>query len=244
MTFLAYFCEPIPQKGAVNIVRRKIYALLRRAVPSIREQHRLDSLIGPIGYWKEIQAYQLKFLVRMGMKPHQSLLDIGCGPLSGRLAFIRYLDSGKYFGLDVNGDSIVEAHKQVQKHGLSLKKPTLICCSDFGREALSGRHFDFVWASQILYHLTEDQIRSLLSQLGRCMTERSRFFGDIIGHHHHVKPNSHWRGFSFHLHDSATLSKMADTFGLRISTLGQIAEFGYPNSLGLKTNEMVEIIKK
>lgn len=240
---LTYFCEPIPDTGYVNFARKKIYALLRRVVPSIRDQHRLDSLIGPFGYWKEIQKYQLDFLIGMGMKPKHWLLDIGCGPLSGGLAFIRYLNAGKYCGIDENRESIAEAHKQTQKNGLTDKKPNLICCSDFGKEALSQIKFDFVWASQILYHLREDQIELLFSQLARYMKRESKFFGDIIGHPNKVREDSHWRGFSFHLHDPSKLTEVAIKFGLTVNTLGQIGNFGYPNAVDLKTNEMLEITK-
>ena len=80
--------------------RRKLYSL-RAFVPGLREHHRLEAMVGPLGYWDQLQRYHLRLLCANGLKPGQTLLDIGCGPLQGGIAFIRYLNRGGYTGIEV-----------------------------------------------------------------------------------------------------------------------------------------------
>jgi cyclopropane fatty-acyl-phospholipid synthase-like methyltransferase len=54
-----------------------------------------------LGFWHELQSYQLNTLKENGLRAEHSLLDIGCGPLQGGLAFIKYLEESKYFGIDI-----------------------------------------------------------------------------------------------------------------------------------------------
>jgi cyclopropane fatty-acyl-phospholipid synthase-like methyltransferase len=75
---------------------------LRTFVPGWRRRHKLESLLGPLGFWDQLQNYQLQAVVQLGLQPEHSLLDIGCGPLQGGIAFIRYLQADRYVGVDHN----------------------------------------------------------------------------------------------------------------------------------------------
>ena len=54
------------------------------------------------GLWEEIGELQFQFMVAQGLRPEHRLVDIGCGALRGGLHFVRYLDRGHYYGLDLN----------------------------------------------------------------------------------------------------------------------------------------------
>ena len=105
-------------RPAFNPLRMFLRRVLNKYDKSVEEQNRLGWMIGPLGYWEEMQDYQINLLKQLGLQPHHALLDIGCGPLSGGLAFIPYLDAGCYFGVDIRESAIEEAHKQVAKAGL------------------------------------------------------------------------------------------------------------------------------
>src|SRR5437588_11759454 len=47
--------------------------------PLYREHARLEKLVGPRGVWIHLQQYQFNILSSMGLRPHHSLLDVGCG---------------------------------------------------------------------------------------------------------------------------------------------------------------------
>jgi cyclopropane fatty-acyl-phospholipid synthase-like methyltransferase len=197
-------------------------------------------MVGPTGYWYKLQHYQLSFLKQMGLLPGHTLLDIGCGPLSGGIAFIEYLQAGRYAGIDIRQDAITEAHIQLARSGLAGKNPVLIKSDDFGEGILGGRHFDYIWACQVFYHMDEEVIRRCIRSISKRMKPGSRFFGDIIGFPNKVTDSSRWRGFSFYLHEPEMLRDIAAEQGLHMTNLGPISQFGYPETLGLKTNQMLE----
>lgn len=224
-----------------SFLRRYMFAVARRIVPSVKKRYRLEQMCGPLGYWDQIQQYQLHFLMQMGLKPHHTLLDIGCGPLSGGLSFISYLDKGNYCGIDVRKEAITEGHIQIADTGLVDKNPFLAVSNTFGVEELGDRKFDYIFASQMLYHLNEDIIEALFKRLPLIMKPESKFYGDIIGYPNRVRESSHWHEFSFYLHSHAFLEGICEKYGLAISNLGQIEQFSYPDTVALKTNDMLEI---
>ena len=73
----------------------RIHLALRKLIPSQKERLRLEMLVGPIGKWDILRQFQLEALLKNGLQPHHSLLDIGCGPLQGGVAFIQYLDKSR-----------------------------------------------------------------------------------------------------------------------------------------------------
>lgn len=223
--------------------RHKLSEIGRRFVPSIRRQHELDMMVGPIGYWRELQRYQISALQRLGLQPRHRLLDLGCGPLQGGIAFIGYLDEGRYTGIDVNQRAIDAGWQQIARAGLQPKAPQLLVSSCFGRDVLAGREYDYIWCSQMLYHLHETQIEALFAQVARLLAPRGRFYGDIIGYPNEVTESSHWGGFKFYLHTLDALRQAADRHGLTIRDVGEIASYGYPADIALRTNRLLEVTR-
>lgn len=170
---------PKPGESTIDYLRRMKYGMLRRIVPSVREKHRLAQMVGPVRYWEQIQRYHFSFLTKMGLQPHHTFLDIGCGPLSGGLVLIPYLQSGNYVGIDIRKTSIAEAYVQIAKSDLVMKNPSLVVSDSFGRHELGDRKFDYIWASQVLYHLDNEKIKTCLEQISHRMKPGSRFYGDI-----------------------------------------------------------------
>jgi cyclopropane fatty-acyl-phospholipid synthase-like methyltransferase len=226
-----------------SYVKRKKYAVLSRILPSVKEQRRLETMIGPLGYWKQIQKYQFEFLKSKGLKPHHTLLDIGCGPLSGGLAFIPYLQAGNYSGIDIREESIKEAHVQIAKAGLADKQPLVVASDNFGRDELGDRKYDFIWASQILYHFDNELMETFIEQMAGRMHADSIFYGDIIGYPNKVRSESQWQGFTFTLHTHEFLAEVGKRHGLSMKCIGQLSEHGYPGDIDLKTSEMLEFRK-
>lgn len=201
-------------------------------------------MVGPIGYWTELQAYQIGALLKLGLKPHHRLLDIGCGPLRGGLGFIDYLDAGNYAGIDLSEACIAEAHMQIAREGLASKNPFLAVSDSFGWKELNGRRFDYIWCSQLLYHLDEKQVDSLLQRAAHFLAPRGRFYGDIIGYPNAVKEDSQWNGFRFYLHTVDVLKDIAARHLLDVTPKGQIEDYGYPSQIRLKTNALLECSRK
>lgn len=227
-----------------TLMRKCEYAIARRIIPAVRFQHLLDSMVGPIGYWKELQEYQLNLLKKMGLLPHHRLLDIGCGPLQGGLAFIDYLEPWRYCGLDVRESVIEQAHNQIARAGLTGKQPFLTVSRTFGKDELRGLQFDFIWCCQVMYHLDETLLGSLLEIVPRLLAPGGKLFGDIIGYPNKVTEGSRWSGFRFFLHTVESISIKAHGFGLSVQELGPIEEFGYPGEIDLRTNRLLKFEKR
>ena len=72
------------------------------------------------GAWHEIGRLQHGYLLATGLKPSSYLLDVGCGALRGGVHFVRYLEPGHYYGIDVN-ESLLRAAlvKELPEAGLA-----------------------------------------------------------------------------------------------------------------------------
>jgi cyclopropane fatty-acyl-phospholipid synthase-like methyltransferase len=104
------------------------------------------------GLWDDLGQLQLEFLIKSGLKPNHKLLDIGCGCLRGGLYYLKYLDAGNYFGLDINHSLIGAGKIEVDEAGLSYKKPKLIVDDAFLISKF-GTKFDFMVSVSLFTHL-------------------------------------------------------------------------------------------
>lgn len=221
-------------------LRRNLYGI-RRFIPVLKKRHELELMVGPLGYWKELQAYQLHLLKKNGLKPEHKLLDLGCGPLQGGIAFIKYLESNNYYGIDIKQESLDAGKQQIKKYQLEKKNPFLSLSSSFGQKELRQVKFDFIWASQILYYFDDEKLKSLMEMLSLFLEDDGKFLGDIIGtKHYEFKTHEH----KWYLHTLASISKIASDYKLKVENLGEIEKYNYPGKLSLKSNNLILITKK
>ena len=120
----------------------------------LREKYQLAESMGFRGQFDEHRRFQITFLKEHGLVPSNELLEIGCGPLTGGVPIIDYLQAGDYVGVDVRRSVLDLAWREVGKTELSAKNPRLICSSSFGSAELDGPMFDFILSFSVLYHLT------------------------------------------------------------------------------------------
>ena len=153
---------------------------LRVLIHTLRELYYHEPMFGPLGFWTELQLYQMNVLLKMGLQLYHTLLDIECGPHQSCIAFIKYLQKDKYTGIDIQADRIEAAYRQVARHGLSDKNSLIIMSKTFGREELKSRTFDFIWPLR-------SSITSIMHvwDLFNCIAVRLNsgglFLGDIVG---------------------------------------------------------------
>lgn len=223
-------------------LRRKAYSL-RAYIPGLRDHHRFEAMVGPLGFWNALQHYQLNLLRMNGLKPNHTLCDIGCGPLQGGVAFIRYLEPNGYTGFDIQPDRIEAAKTQIARHRLAPKRPQVFLSSNFGREELSTATFDFFWASQILCYFNDEAMHSLLETVSQRMKPGGKFLGDIFAlDHYEFRHPEHPGGYVRHTEES--LQAMAEKHALKVRSLGTIEQFGYPKRLSLRTNLLFEFTSR
>ncbi len=224
---------------SLRLLRRQLYGL-RSFVPGWRRRHELESLVGPLGCWDELQRYQFRAVTELGLRPEHSLLDIGCCPLQGGIAFIRYLRWHGYVGVDHNSKAIEAGREEISRKQLWAKAPRLYVSGEFGDDHLDSAEFDFIWLSQILYYFDEQTFDRLFAMARRRLRPGGVMAGDILG------PDSD-RAFLRDpkppAHTPESLHPLARVHGLHVLGLGKLRQFGYPNRLNLGHNILLKITR-
>jgi SAM-dependent methyltransferase len=224
-------------------LRRRSNQLLAKLNPFDQDQYYFERLVGPLGIWPHLQQYQFNALTSLGLKPHHSVIDIGCGPITVGLALISYLDRGNYVGLDLLPEPLDASYRRVAKHGLAHKNPTLVCSTTFGKRELASRTFDFVWMSQLSYHLDDVQMKLLFEQACSMMSESSVFLADVIDPGLELDADMRWRGFAYHIRPIEFYESIAQQFSLSVQRRGTLLDYGYPDKINLSANTLLEFRK-
>lgn len=132
--------------------------------------------------WDEVGQLQHDFLVAHGLQPTHRLLDVGCGSLRGGIHFIPYLNSGNYWGIDINS-SLIEAgwNEELRNANLQDRQPReqLVCLKDFEFHLLNEK-FEFAIALSVFTHLNFNRIRRCLTRLAPVMESGGKFFATFF----------------------------------------------------------------
>ena len=115
------------------------------------------------GMWDEIGALQFEFLKARGLARSHRLADVGCGALRGGVHFVRYLDPGRYYGLDVNASLLEAGRRELAAAGLAGRAPQLIADGGFALSRF-GVEFDVALAVSVFTHLP-------MNHIVRCLVE-------------------------------------------------------------------------
>lgn len=131
------------------------------------------------GMWDEIGALQLAFLREHGLAPGDRLLDVGCGALRGGVHFVRYLDAGRYCGLDINASLIDAGRVELESAGLSDRRAELLVDDAF-RVGRFGGSFDCAIAVSVFTHLPMNQIVRCLVEVRKVLVPGARLFASCF----------------------------------------------------------------
>ena len=130
------------------------------------------------GAWEEIGALELAFLRSNGLKASHTLLDLGCGALRGGVHLVRFLDTGRYYGLDLN-PHLLEAgyERELVPLGLAPKLPRshLAAADDFDASRF-GVRFDYVLCVSVWTHLPLSAIGQSMQRVARVLAPRGKLF--------------------------------------------------------------------
>lgn len=224
---------------SIRMLRRRLYGL-RAYIPGLRHRHRLEALVGPLGYWHALQRYQFRALTELGLHPNDTLLDIGCGPLQGGIAFIRYLAPSCYYGVDQKPAALWAGYDEVTRQRLWRKRPYLRYSRCFGDDELGDIQFDFIWLSQILYYFDEDVLHGLFEMASRRLKPGGILAGDILGP---GTDSSFLRDPKPPLHTPESIDAIAGAHGFKTTNLGLLQGFGYPRWLNLSHNLLLKVTR-
>jgi SAM-dependent methyltransferase len=159
----------------------------------------------------EAKAYQLPFLIEHGLRPESSLLDYGCGTLAAGVAFIRYLQPGRYMGADISAGCLEVGRRRIAEGGLEAQGAQLVHLPGGSLAPLAGRRFDIIWAQSVFTHMPPDTFCATLRGLQAFMHEDTRFYATFF-----AQPSGGARraGLVAWFYDQATIEDVVRAAGM------------------------------
>ena len=218
-------------KTIETIYKNKDYLEAYSQHTDLRVEEDPKSAVG--GMWEEVGQLQFGFLINKGLQPQHKMLDIGCGTLRGGRHAIKYLRTGKYWGIDISPKAIAYAQQLVQQEGLSQKSPHFFGSErkDLKFREFSGEAFDYILAQSVFTHLKPEHIKECFENIGHIMHDDSAFYftynkGDEFSQTDH-------KGFVYPFSFFETLAKQ---YGFKLQDCSK--EYDHPRG-----QLMVELMK-
>ena len=201
----------------------------------VRRRRALEDSMGFHGQWDEHRRFQIAFLKEHGLQPQHDFLEIGCGPLTGGLPIIRYLEPNRYVGIDIRSSVIDLAWQEIGLAKLGVKNPRLICSSSFGQEELMNKKFDFIFSFSVLYHLSDPILREYFDTVAHRLKPRGICVAQVNTH----LDSSGWLQFPFLKRTIDNYAEAAGAAGLTSKNLGPIDKLGFKLGGAERLNEMI-----
>ncbi|HWA89886.1 MAG TPA: class I SAM-dependent methyltransferase [Rhizomicrobium sp.] len=127
----------------------------------------LGDNLGHDDWWEAGRTNFERYLKLLPIRPDSKLVDYGCGSLRIGAHFIRYLDPGRYFGLDIT-TGLIDAGKEIIGGAMLAGKQPLFGAIE--EEALAKAvafGADFVCSTAVCYHVHPDEAPVYFGNLAR-----------------------------------------------------------------------------
>jgi SAM-dependent methyltransferase len=118
-------------------------------------------------FW-ETGAKQASRLMRLGnVKPSHRVVEYGCGSLRMAGHFMKLLEPGNFFGLDVIADFYEQGRANVGPELLEKARPRLEVISEESVAAAAAFQPDFVFAHSVVIHVHPDILPKMFQNMAR-----------------------------------------------------------------------------
>lgn len=159
--------EPLPAPPATEVES----ADARESAELDGAWHRLA--VG--GLWDEVGTALFDFLRSQGLQPHHYLLDVGCGSFRLGVHLIRYLQPGRYIGLDSNEDLVrAGAEIELPRVGIDPQTVRVVVTDRFDLTGLP--QVDFAVAQSAFTQLSLNATAQCIATVVRKLAPGGRFF--------------------------------------------------------------------
>jgi predicted O-methyltransferase YrrM len=174
---LRYRALPLVELGFAAIGRpwREFYAwMLDRQERGTTIESILDRPRAPAGRGRGLYDvargdYHLAFLRRHGLEPHHRVVDFGCGYGRSAIPLLRYLDPGRYIGVEISNQRLRLARDFVRHEELEDRRPRFIHSFDTAMRYLEDGGTDYFWAQSVFTHMPPKDSRAALAALARVL---------------------------------------------------------------------------
>lgn len=140
----------------------------------IRRPRNNERMKGLWDWWRG--EYYLDYMVRHGVSPDQTILDIGCG--YGRLTIpcLKWQSGGRYIGTEISSRRLELAREWIEREHLGDKNFQLICEKDNSLSFLRDRSVDAAFVMSVFNHMPDRELDELLAGLGRVVRPGGKLF--------------------------------------------------------------------
>ncbi len=163
-------------------------------------------------------------VVAMGLKPDHTLADYGCGTLRIGVHAMKYLEPGRYWGLEISQEFLDQGRELVGPELLAEKRPQLSTISPQSVAEAAAARPDMVISTKVFNHVHPDElpqyfhnVMQLVGSSGKAFITGKWSEGEIVQH-----KNRSWT------HSLATMQGLVAGEGGRL----EIVEQGNKERLG------------
>jgi hypothetical protein len=97
-------------------------------------------------------------IVTLGLKPEDTLVDYGCGTLRMGVHAMKYLQPGRYWGLEISQDFLDQGRELVGAELIAEKRPQLATISPQSVAEAAAARPDMVISTRVFNHVHPDEL--------------------------------------------------------------------------------------
>jgi cyclopropane fatty-acyl-phospholipid synthase-like methyltransferase len=134
-----------------------------------------DNIFRPKQEYLEFGEFQLNYLKGVGLKPSDRFLDYGCGVMRTGIHIAKFLEAGRYTGVDISASRLANARVLMGQYGFDETDYRAIHVADCQLKELSGNEFDMVFAASVFTHMTLEDIVAALVSIKALLADGGQF---------------------------------------------------------------------
>ncbi|MEM1267272.1 MAG: class I SAM-dependent methyltransferase [Pseudomonadota bacterium] len=107
---------------------------------------------------KRYGKFQIDFLDRHGLDAATHVLDFGCADLRLGELILPKLETGRYYGVDINAEALERGRQHCEAEGISTERATLFATDRFALDPIPDGTLDIAFSNSVFSHLTLNSI--------------------------------------------------------------------------------------
>jgi SAM-dependent methyltransferase len=118
--------------------------------------------------WREHQEMQFEYVKKAGLEPNHHFLDVACGPLRLGAVLVPYLSNGRYYGMDINENTIRLGVQKLFDDGIDHSNAVFFANDTFDFTPVKST-IKMAFSNSLFSHLTLNSIVLCLVSLHKIL---------------------------------------------------------------------------